>query len=243
MSDQEAPMADIVSMRDCYLAYQEERMLISPFYAPVQSSKLTFLDLPEYILSYIFYLAMEPRDEGLMHKISAGNDMIRQTRNCIPMPKFLLINKYLDAFVRHVWLHQQYTHIYLNSWNDLHPGLLACTDDLTLVAITLDVRQGVREAGQKLVPSAFCAKIRSLVSNMKSIDVLLIRLWHGPGSLGPVCETILNAFAGVKAFKACNISSNLTLDAGLNWQGKFPGIVSARYMKHFVSSVTSMLFA
>lgn len=80
----------------------------------------------------------------------------------------------------------------------MHRGLISSVNDFPFVVMALDIRRGERALGEKLVPSAFGAKLRELLHEMKSLEVLLIRVWHGIGSLGRVSEIIMNNFTGVK---------------------------------------------
>ncbi|KEQ74960.1 hypothetical protein M436DRAFT_80413 [Aureobasidium namibiae CBS 147.97] len=73
--------------------------------------------------------------------------------------------------------------------------------------MALDIRRGKRSLGEKLVPSVFGAKLHELLHKMKSLEVLLNRVWHGIGSLGPVSGIMMNNFSEVKVGQAVNIAS------------------------------------
>jgi hypothetical protein len=101
--------------------------------------------------------------------------------------------------------------------------------------LTLDIRRGERSLGEKLVPSAFGAKLRELLHEMNNLQVLLIRVWHGLGSLGPVSEIIMNNFANVRVAQAVNIASIVSTERGIDENRGCPGLLSEFYMENFVS--------
>jgi len=119
----------------------------------------------------------------------------------------------------------------------LHRGLISSARDFPFVVMTLDIRRGERSLGEKLVPSAFGAKLRELLFEMKSLEVLLIRVWHGLGSLGPVSEIIMNNFTGVRVGQAVNIASIVNTSHGIDEDRGCPGLLSESYMENFVSHI------
>jgi len=69
-----------------------------------------------------------------------------------------------------------FCHVYVISCAPLHRGLISSASDFPFVVMTLDIRRGERSLGEKLVSSAFGAKLRELLHEMKSLEVLLIRV-------------------------------------------------------------------
>jgi len=61
---------------------------------------------------------------------------------------------------------------------------------------------------------------------MKSLEVLLIREWHGIGSLGPVSEIILNTFSKVRVGQAVNIASIVYTAHGIDEDYGCPSLLS-----------------
>jgi hypothetical protein len=70
---------------------------------------------------------------------------------------------------------------------------------------------------------------------MKNLQVLLIRVWHGLGSLGPVSEIIMNNFANVRVAQAVNIASIVSPERGIDEDRGCPGLLSEFYIENFVS--------
>jgi hypothetical protein len=70
---------------------------------------------------------------------------------------------------------------------------------------------------------------------MKHLEVLLIRVWHGIGSLGSVSEIIMNNFSSVRVTQAVNITSIVSAGGGIDEDRGCPGLLSEVYMENFVS--------
>lgn len=192
-------------------------------------------DLPDPLLATILSHALSSRRDGFLDSIMNTARMNKKTTSARPVPNFLLVNKKFHRVGMQVWLKTDFCHIYVNSWAPLHRGLISCASDLPFVVMTLDIRRGERSLGEKLVPSAFGAKLRELLHEMKQLEVLLIRVWHGLGSLGPVSEIIMNNFAGVRVGQAVDISSIVSTAHGIDEDRGCPGLLSESYMENFVS--------
>lgn len=218
-----------------YLDYQKEYMASRDFNRPDLPPKLTLADLPTHILATILSHALPERREGFLPSILNTANMFKKTSTARPAPKFLLVNKRMLRIGKQVWLQTDFSHVYINSWAPLHKGLVASASTMSFVVLTLDIRRGERALNQKLVPSAISAKLRELLQNMKNLEVLLIRIWHGIGSLAPVSEIIMNNFTGVRVAQAVNIASIVSTEKGFDQDKGCPGLLSEVYIKNFMS--------
>ena len=195
----------------------------------------TLNGLPDPLLATILSHALPLRRDGFINSIMNTARMNKKTTSARPAPNFMLVNKKFHRVGKHVWLKTDFCHIYMNSWAPLHRGLISCASELPFVVMTLDIRRGERILGEKLVPSAFGAKLRELLHEMKHLEVLLIRVWHGLGSLGPVSEIIMNNFSGVRVGQAVNIASIVLTANGIDEDRGCPGLLSESYMENCVS--------
>jgi hypothetical protein len=67
------------------------------------------------------------------------------------------------------------------------------------------------------------------------VEVLLVRVWHGIGSLGPVSEIIMINFSTVRVSQAVNIASIVSTGGGINENRGCPGLLSESYIENFIS--------
>jgi hypothetical protein len=219
-----------------YLNYQVKTWMSGNLaHFDISSKKPSLNDLHESLLATILSYALPERRSGFIPSIMNTAKMFKKTASARPPPSFLLVNKKFLHVGKQVWSKTDFTHIYVNSWTPLHRGLVSSIGDFPFVSLTLDIRRGERALGEKLVPFTFGAKIRELVHEMKSVEVLLVRVWHGLGSLGPVPEIIMNNFASVKVGQAINIASIVSTNRGIDEDRGCPGLLSEFYMKNFVS--------
>jgi hypothetical protein len=192
-------------------------------------------NLHESLLATILSHALPERRAGFIPSIMNTAKMFTKTATARPPPSFLLVNKKLLHIGKQVWSKTDFAHVYVNSWTPLHKGLISSIGDFPFVCLTINIRRGERALGEKLVPSAFGAKLRELLKELQSVEVLLIRVWHGPGSLGPVSEIIMNNFKDVRVAQAINIASIVSTDRGIDKDRGCPGLLSEFYMENFVS--------
>ncbi|KAH0285084.1 hypothetical protein M436DRAFT_86021 [Aureobasidium namibiae CBS 147.97] len=195
----------------------------------------TLNGLPEPLPATILSHALSRRRDGFLTSIMTTAKMNTKTTSARPCPNFLLVNKKFHRVGKQVWLTTDFCHIYVNSWTPLHRGLISSARDFPFLVMTIDIRRGERSLGEKLIPSAFGAKLRESLQEMKSLEVLLIRVWHGLGSLGPVSEIIMNNFTGVKVGQAVNIASIVNTSHCIDGDRGCPGLLSESYMENFVS--------
>jgi hypothetical protein len=222
-----------------YLEWQKDRMAARPL-ADLANLHLsrprpTLNTLPESLLATILSHALPDRRDGFISSIMNTAKMFKKTSSARPTPTFILVNKKFLHIGKQVWLKTDFSHIYINSWTPLHKGLISSASNLPFVVLTLDIRRGERALGERLVPSAFGAKLRELLHEMKNLQVLLIRVWHGLGSLGPVSEIIMNNFANVRVAQAVNIASIVSTERGIDEDRGCPGLLSEFYIENFVS--------
>jgi hypothetical protein len=230
------PFAVTTMLDDRYLNYQVKTWMSGNLgHFEISSKHLSLNDLDESLLATILSYALPERRPGLIPSIMDTAKMFKKTASARPPPSFLLVNKKFLHIGKQVWSKTDFTHIYINSWTPLHRGLVSSIGDFPFVSLTLDIRRGERALGEKLVPSAFGAKLRELLKEMKSVEILLIRVWHGLGSLGPVSEIIMNNFASVRVGQAINDASIVSTDRGIDENRGCPGLLSEFYMKNFVS--------
>ncbi|KAH0365929.1 hypothetical protein KCU65_g5698, partial [Aureobasidium melanogenum] len=225
---------------NCYLDYQKERMAYIKFDRLAFPPKLTINDLPNLFLAHILKLALPDRRDGFISSIMNTAKMFKKTSSARPAPGYLTVNKRFSRIGKQVWLQTDFSHVYINSWSPLHKGLIASTSDMSFVVLSLDVRRGDRSLNQKLVPSALGAKLRELLHEMKNLEVLMVRVWHGIGSLAPVSEIIMNNFSKVRVRQAVNIASILSLEGGVDHDRGCPGLLSNYYIKHFMSHLLNI---
>lgn len=219
-----------------YYEYQLKSVLGEDFDRLTLTPRIPNLNgLPDPLLATILSHALPSPRDGFLPSIKNTTRMNNRTTSARRAPNFLLVNKKFHRVGKQVWLKSDFCHIYINSWAPLHRGLISCAGDLPFVVMTLDIRRGERALGQKLVPSAFGAKLRELLRGMKSLEVLLIRVWHGMSSLGPVSEIIMNNFSGVRVGQAVNIASIVSTANGIDEDRGCPGLLSESYMVNFVS--------
>lgn len=218
-----------------YLDYQKERMRFIKFDRLAHPPKLTINDLPNIFLANILSHALPDRRDGFIPSIMNTARMFKKTSTARPCPRYLTVNKRFSRIGKQVWLQTDFNHVYINSWTPLHKGLIASTSQMSFVVLSLDIRRGDRALNQKLVPSAPGAKLRELSHEMKNLEVLMVRVWHGIGSLGPVSEIIMNNFSKVRVKQAVNIASILSLQGGVDHDRGCPGLLSNYYIKHFIS--------
>lgn len=69
--------------------------------------------------------------------------------------------------------------------------MISSVTTIFFVVLTLDIRRYNRALRKKLVPSAFGTKFRELFHRMKNLNVVLTKVWHRVGSIGPVSEIIM----------------------------------------------------
>jgi len=224
-----------------YLEWQKNHLRDNNLTDPRSPLAPTLNNLPEPLLGTILSHALPERRYDFTSNIMNTAKMFKKTSTARPTPKFLLVNKKFFQIGRQVWLMTDFNHIYINSWNTLHKGLISSAADLPFVVMSLDIRRGERSLGEKLVPSAFGAKLRELLHEMKNVQVLLIRVWHGIGSLGPVSEIIMNNFSGLRVAQAVNIASILSTEGGVDEDRGCPGLLSESYMENFVSHLLRKL--
>jgi hypothetical protein len=219
-----------------YLNYQVKTWMSGNLaHFDISSKHLSLNDLDESLLATILSYALPERRTGFIPSIMNTAKISKKTASARPPPNFLLVNKKFLHIGKQVWSKTDFAHIYVNSWTPLHRGLVSSIGDFPFVSLTLDIRRGERALGERLVPSAFGAKLRELVKEMKSVEVLLIRVWHGLGSLGPVSEIIMNSFSELRVAQAINIASIVSTDRGIDEDRGCPGLPSEFYMKYFVS--------
>lgn len=197
--------------------------------------KLTITDLPRVIFATILSHALPDRRDGFIPSILNTAKIFKKTSAARPAPKFLLASKKFSRIGKQVWLQSDFSHVYINSWTPLHRGLISSAGAISFVVLTLDIRSGDRALNQKLIPSVLGAKLRELLHEMKNLEVLLLRVWHGIGSLAPVSEIIMNNFSGVRVAQAVNIASILSLEGGIDEDRGCPGLLSDYYIRNFVS--------
>jgi hypothetical protein len=219
-----------------YLKHQVESWMVDHTdHLDVQPQKPSLNNLPDTLLSTILTHALPERRAGFTSSIMNTARMFKKTATARPTPNFLLVNKKFSRVGKQVWAQTDFCHIYMNSWTPLPRGLVSSINSFPFVVMTLDIRRGERALGEKLVPSAFGAKIRELVKEMKHLEVLLIRVWHGMGSLGPVSEIIMNNFSSVRVGQAINIASIVSTGEGIDKDRGCPGLLSEAYMQNFIS--------
>ncbi|KAG9693610.1 hypothetical protein KCU95_g6406, partial [Aureobasidium melanogenum] len=218
-----------------YLDYQKERMTSIKFDRLAFPPKLTINDLPNIFLANILSHALPDRRDGFISSIMNTAKMFKKTSTARPCPRYLTVNKRFSRIGKQVWLQTDFSHVYINSWTPLHRGLIVSASEMSFVVLSLDIRRGERVLNQKLVPSALGAKLRELLHEMKNLEVLMVRVWHGIGSLGPVSEIIMNNFSCVRVKQAVNIASILSLEGGVDHDRGCPGLLSNYYIKHFMS--------
>ncbi|KAG9606287.1 hypothetical protein KCU77_g201, partial [Aureobasidium melanogenum] len=218
-----------------YLNYQRNYMASIKFDRFALPPKLTINDLPAQLFATILSHALSDRRDGFIPSILNTAKMFRKTLTTRPAPGYLLVNKRFSRIGKQVWLQTDFSHVYIDSWTPLHKGLVASASTMSFVVLTLDIRGGDRALNEKLVPSAFRAKLRGLLHEMKNLEVLMVRVWHGIGSLAPVSEIIMNNFSGVRVKQAVNIASILFLEGGVDRDRGCPGLLSDYYIKNFMS--------
>lgn len=218
-----------------YLDYQREYMTATDFDRLVLPPKLTITDLPRLIFATILSHALPDRRDGFIPSILNTAKMFKKTTTARPTPKFLTVSKRFSRIGKQVWLGSDFSHVYINSWAPLHKNLISSASTMSFVVLTLDIRRGERALNEKLVPSAMGAKLRELLHDMNNLEVLLLRVWHGIGSLAPVSEIIMNNFSGVRVEQAVNIASILSLEGGIDEDRGCPGLLSDHYIRNFVS--------
>ncbi|KAG9665341.1 hypothetical protein KCU64_g11, partial [Aureobasidium melanogenum] len=199
-----------------YIDYQRNYMASIKFDRLALPPKLTINDLPTLLFATILSHALPERRDGFIPSILNTAKMFKKTSTARPTPGYLLVNKRFSRIGRQVWLQTDFSHVYINSWAPLHKGLISSASTMSFVVLSLDIRRGDRALNEKLVPSAFGAKLRELLHEMKNLEVLMIRVWHGIGSLAPVSEIIMNNFSGVRVRQAVNIASILSLEGGVD---------------------------
>ena len=218
-----------------YLEWQKSRLTAPDLANLSLSSKTRLNNLPENLFAIILSHALPERRPGFISSIMNTAKMFKKTSCARPTPTFLLVNKKFLHVGKQVWSKTDFSHVYINSWTPLHRSLISSAGNLPFVVLTLDIRRGERTLGEKFVPSAFGAKLRELLHEMKNLEVLLIRVWHGLGSLGPVSEIIMNNFARVRVAQAVNIASIVSTDRRIDEDRGCPGLLSEFYMENFVS--------
>ncbi|KAH0384083.1 hypothetical protein KCU92_g4788, partial [Aureobasidium melanogenum] len=223
-----------------YLDYQRNYMTSIKFDRLALPSKLTINNLPTQLFATILSHALSERRDGFIPSILNTAKMFKKTSTARPAPKYLLVNKRFSRIGKQVWLQTDFSHVYINSWTPLHKGLISSASTMSFVVLSLDIRRGDRALNEKLVPSAFGAKLRELLHEMKNLEVLMVRVWHGIGSLGPVSEIIMNNFSGVRVKQAVNIASILSLEGGVDRDRGCPGLLSVYYIKNFMSHLLHM---
>jgi hypothetical protein len=225
-----------------YLNYQVKTWMSGSLaHFDTSSKRLCLNDLHESLLTTILSHALPERRPGFIPSIMNTAKIFTKTASARPPPSFLLVNKKFLHVGKQVWSKTDFAHVYINSWTPLHRGLISSIGDFPFVCLTLDIRRGERALGEKLVPSAFGAKLRDLLKEMKSVEVLLIRVWHGLGNLGPVSEIIMNNFKDVRVAQAINIASIVSTDRGIDKDRGCPGLLSEFYMENFVSHLLRKL--
>ncbi|KAH0151092.1 hypothetical protein KCU67_g10400, partial [Aureobasidium melanogenum] len=225
---------------DRYLDYQRNYMTSSKFDRLALPPKLTINNLPTQLFATILSHALSERRDGFIPSILNTAKMFKKTSTARPAPRYLLVNKRFSRIGKQVWLQTDFSHVYINSWTPLHKGLISSASTMSFVVLSLDIRRGDRAFNEKLVPSAFGAKLRELLHEMKNLEVLMVRVWHGIGSLGPVSEIIMNNFSGVRVKQAVNIASILSLEGGVDRDRGCPGLLSVHYIKNFMSHLLHM---
>lgn len=218
-----------------YLDYQRGYTAATKFDRLALPPKVTITDLPKVIFATILSHALPDRRDGFIPSILNTAKMFKKTSTARPAPRYLLVNKEFSRIGKQVWLQSDFSHVYINSCAPLHKDLIASASTMSFVVLTLDIRRGERALNQKLVPSALGAKLRELLREMKNLEVLLLRVWHGIGSLAPVSEIIMNNFSGVRVAQAVNIASILSLEGGIDEDRGCPGLLSDYYIRNFVS--------
>ncbi|KAG9652948.1 hypothetical protein KCV04_g52, partial [Aureobasidium melanogenum] len=218
-----------------YLDYQRDHMASIKFDRLALPLELTINDLPTQLFATVLSHALSDRRNGFLPSILNTAKMFKKTSTARPAPTYLLVNKRFSRIGKQVWLQTDFSHIYINSWAPLHRGLIASASKMSFVSLSLDIRRGERALNEKLVPSALGAKLRELLHEMKNLEVLMVRVWHGIGSLAPVSEIIMNNFSGVRVKQAVNIASILCLEGGVDQDRGCPGLLSDYYIKNFMS--------
>ncbi|KAK5999410.1 hypothetical protein QM012_005535 [Aureobasidium pullulans] len=218
-----------------YLDYQRDYMTSGALNRLAHPLKLTLANLPKTILATMLSHALPDRRDGFIPSILNTAKMFKKTSTARFAPKFLLVNKRFLHIGKQVWLQTDFSHVYINSWAPLHKGLISSASTISFVCLTLDIRRGERALNEKLVPSAFGKKLRELLHDMQNLEVLLVRVWHGIGSLGPVSEIIMNNLAGVRVAQAVNVASIVSTERGFDQDRGCPGLLSDFYVTNFVS--------
>ncbi|KAG9711327.1 hypothetical protein KCU69_g62, partial [Aureobasidium melanogenum] len=153
-----------------YLNYQRNYMASIKFDRFALPPKLTINDLPAQLFATILSHALSDRRDGFIPSILNTAKMFRKTLTTRPAPGYLLVNKRFSRIGKQVWLQTDFSHVYIDSWTPLHKGLVASASTMSFVVLTLDIRGGDRALNEKLVPSAFRAKLRGLLHEMKNLE-------------------------------------------------------------------------
>lgn len=224
-----------------FVQYQQNLIDSGTHHVVALTSAPTLTTIPPILLAKVLQHCLPPCTPNLLDRLRTTSSIIKTTCAPCPAPRWLTLCKLINDVGRHVWLGGDISHVYLNSWSPLPPTLLPAVPDLRFLAITLDLRRGMRELGQKFVPSALCAKIRLLVQHM-NVAILAVRVWHGKGSLAPVAEILMNAFAGLKVQKAVTVVSVINMEDGVDRDRNVPGLLSEAYLRNWMGALLGMFF-